>query len=200
MAKPVCWITNAFDRSPSELFWVTRTAGDRSKVRYLTSRTVMARSTWCLTKRSAAKCKAACVSYRFHSFPRVSCVGDFIRPTANSIAAACSPGRATRPNPVASTACVTPAKPPYLPIELNATKTGIKITFSGKLDPKTASDPKSYAIQTWSLKRSAGYGSKHYDEKAAKVTAQSFPPTEKPLRWRLPTSNRHGAWKSVIHY
>ena len=23
MAKPLCWITNAFDRSPSELLWVT---------------------------------------------------------------------------------------------------------------------------------------------------------------------------------
>ncbi len=45
------------------------------------------------------------------------------------------------------------------------------LTFSGALDPKSAGDPKNYAVQTWSLQRSAQYGSKHYDEKPAKVTA-----------------------------
>ncbi len=58
-------------------------------------------------------------------------------------------------------------KPVYLPIGLQATKSGMTITFSGALDPKTAGDPKNYAVKTWSLKRSEQYGSKHYDEKPA---------------------------------
>ena len=33
----------------------------------------------------------------------------------------------------------------HLPIGLNATKTGMMITFSGALDPKAVSDPKNYA-------------------------------------------------------
>jgi hypothetical protein len=53
----------------------------------------------------------------------------------------------------------------HLPVGLNATKTGMTITFSGALDSKTANDPASYAVRTWSLKRSAQYGSKHYDER-----------------------------------
>ena len=33
-----------------------------------------------------------------------------------------------------------------------------------------AGDVKNYAVRTWSLRRSAAYGSKHYDEKPAVVT------------------------------
>jgi hypothetical protein len=57
-----------------------------------------------------------------------------------------------------------------LPTGLAAGKTGMAITFSGALDPKTASDPYNYAVRTWSLKRSEQYGSQHYDEKPSKVT------------------------------
>src|SRR3954468_9781268 len=62
-------------------------------------------------------------------------------------------------------------KPVHLPVGLRATKGGLVLTFSGALDPKTAADPRQYAVKTWSLKRSAAYGSKHYDEKPAPVTA-----------------------------
>jgi hypothetical protein len=61
-------------------------------------------------------------------------------------------------------------KPVHLPIGLAAKKTGMTLTFSGPLDPRTASDPKNYAVRTWSLKRSEQYGSEHYGEKEAKVT------------------------------
>jgi hypothetical protein len=43
--------------------------------------------------------------------------------------------------------------------------------FTGSLDPASAGDPKNYSVQTWSLKRTEQYGSKHYDQKAAKVSA-----------------------------
>ncbi len=45
----------------------------------------------------------------------------------------------------------------------------MRLTFSGTLDSKAASDPKNYTVKTWSLKRSEQYGSKHYDEKALEV-------------------------------
>jgi hypothetical protein len=59
----------------------------------------------------------------------------------------------------------------HVPVGLHAKQGGMTITFSGALDPKTAGNPRNYAVQTWSLKRSAAYGSKHYDEKPANVTA-----------------------------
>src|SRR5262249_37584041 len=56
-------------------------------------------------------------------------------------------------------------KPLYVPVGLSARRDGMAITFSGPLDPKTAADPKNYAVKTWSLRRSEKYGSDHYDEK-----------------------------------
>jgi hypothetical protein len=46
----------------------------------------------------------------------------------------------------------------------------MQVRFSGMLDPKTASDPANYKVQTWSLKRTEQYGSKHYDQKPSVVT------------------------------
>jgi hypothetical protein len=62
-------------------------------------------------------------------------------------------------------------KPVCLPVGLQAKKGRMILTFSGVLDPKAAGDPKNYAVKTWSLKRSAAYGSQHYDEKPAVVSA-----------------------------
>jgi hypothetical protein len=41
--------------------------------------------------------------------------------------------------------------------------------FSEKLDKETATSPSSYKLKTWSIKRTGGYGSRHYDEKPLKV-------------------------------
>ena len=52
----------------------------------------------------------------------------------------------------------------HLPTGLRATKAGLQLTFTDEVDARTISKDQ-FAIQTWSLKRTANYGSKHYDEK-----------------------------------
>jgi hypothetical protein len=64
-------------------------------------------------------------------------------------------------------------EPSWLPIELSATKTGLTITFSDPLDRTAAVDAGNYHIRVWSLKRTANYGSEHFDEHALTVTAAS---------------------------
>ena len=60
-------------------------------------------------------------------------------------------------------------KPVHLPIGLNANRAGIKISFSDKIDVESASDPRNFSVQTWDLKRTENYGSKHYNEKRLEV-------------------------------
>ena len=62
-------------------------------------------------------------------------------------------------------------KPMYVPVGLHARKDGIAIAFTGRLDRKAASDPKNYSARTWSLKRSARYGSDHIDERPSPIAA-----------------------------
>ena len=60
-------------------------------------------------------------------------------------------------------------KPTYLPVAIHATHDQISITFSDKLDPKSITT-ESFTFKVWDIKRSAGYGSKHFDEHAVTIT------------------------------
>src|SRR5437879_9210789 len=53
----------------------------------------------------------------------------------------------------------TTGKAVYLPVRLGATKTGMKLTFSGALDTRTAAAAKNYSVKTWSLNRREKHGS-----------------------------------------
>ena len=68
-------------------------------------------------------------------------------------------------------------KPMFLPTGLHATKNGLKITFTEPIDRASASDRSHYSVKTWSLKRTANYGSEHYDEKTASTSPRRRCPT-----------------------
>src|SRR5204862_357114 len=56
-------------------------------------------------------------------------------------------------------------KPIVMPTQLNVKKNGVEITFTGALDPETAMDPGSYAVDQWNYKWAQEYGSKLYSVK-----------------------------------
>ena len=89
-------------------------------------------------------------------------------------------------------------KPVHLPVGLRAKTGGMTLTFSGTLDPKAAGDPKNYTVKTWSLKRSAAYGSKHHDEKAVPVTAAKVSPDGKTVT--LEIAGLAPTWCMEIRY
>jgi hypothetical protein len=86
----------------------------------------------------------------------------------------------------------------YLPVGLHAARNGVTLHFSGALDPKSAGDPKHYAVQTWSLKRSEQYGSQHYDEKPAKITAVTVATDGKSVT--LAIADLRPTWSMEIKY
>ena len=50
-------------------------------------------------------------------------------------------------------------KPVRMPVRAHATKTGIAITFSTALDPKSAQDLDNYAVELWNYRYTGSYGS-----------------------------------------
>jgi hypothetical protein len=72
------------------------------------------------------------------------------------------------------------------------------LCFSGALDPRSAGNPKNYAVRTWALKRSQQYGSKHYHEKAAKVTAATVSADGKLVT--LAVEDLRPTWSMEIRY
>jgi hypothetical protein len=61
-------------------------------------------------------------------------------------------------------------KPAYVPLAIHAAKGTLSVTFSESLDP-TSVKSDAFAFKVWSLKRSADYGSKHYDEHPLDIAA-----------------------------
>ena len=62
----------------------------------------------------------------------------------------------------------------HLPIKVEATTRGMKLTFTDPVEPTTAKDVANYQVKQWALKRTANYGSKHYDEQPLKISSVSL--------------------------
>ena len=62
-------------------------------------------------------------------------------------------------------------RPAIVPIELNAEPGRLRIRFSDPIDPESGADANGYLVQTWSLRRSANYGSDHLNERELKVAS-----------------------------
>jgi len=61
----------------------------------------------------------------------------------------------------------------HLVTGLHASKRGLQLKFTEPIDPKSL-DADNIHIKTWTLKRTAEYGSEHYDEKTLNVHAVSL--------------------------
>jgi hypothetical protein len=89
-------------------------------------------------------------------------------------------------------------KPMFLPTGLHATTKGLTITFTEPLDRACASDPSHYSAKTWSLKRTANYGSEHYNEQPLRVTAASLSEDGRTVSLTLPEIRP--TWGMEINY
>lgn len=176
MEPPLCWITNEFDRSPAELLWVTSDKwgplngsllnlsygyGKVFVVPFEKLRPPEGQS----GERPFARVQGGLCELPLPTFPTGIMRGRF-HPldgqlyTCGMFAWA---GNATQPGGFYRIRAT--GQPVHLPIGLKAQKSGMRIDFSGALDPAVARDPSRYTVRTWSLKRTADYGSRHYDEK-----------------------------------
>ena len=111
---------------------------------------------------------------RSRSSRPASCAAAFIRPTASSTPAACTPGPATQTQPGGFYRVRYTGKPVWVPLGLSARKDGMAITFSAPLDRATATDHRRYEAKIWALKRTEKYGSDHINERPAPITAATL--------------------------
>jgi hypothetical protein len=89
-------------------------------------------------------------------------------------------------------------KPVYVPIELHARRGGIEFKFSGPLDRTLATDPARYGVRSWSLKRSANYGSEHHDERRLRIVSASLAADQCSIFLELP--DIEPTWCMAIEY
>jgi putative heme-binding domain-containing protein len=198
MKQPVCWITNAFDRSPSELLWVS---GDHwgplhgsllnfsygyGKVYVVPHEEVG--DVW----------QGGMCALPLPQFPTGVMRGRFSPKDGQLYCCGMFAWAGDRTEPGGFFRVRYTGKPVYLPIALEARKSGISITFSGVLDARQAGDPKNYSVKTWSLKRSEQYGSLHYNERPSRV--KSVQVSEGSKRVTLDIEDLRPTWCMEIAY
>src|SRR6185503_3863753 len=60
----------------------------------------------------------------------------------------------------------------FVPTALHATTTGVSLTFTNPIDPKSAVDPDNYSVEIWNYRWTSTYGSADYSTKSESESAR----------------------------
>ncbi len=185
MEQPLCWITNSFDRSPAELLWVESDVwgplnGSLLNLSYGYGKVYVVPHESLAGQMQGGMCELPISSFptgvmrgRFH--PR-----DGQLYVCGMFAWA---GNAQQPGGLYRIRYT--GKPVHLPVTLSARRDGMLVGFSGKLDRGAATNPANYLVKVWTLKRTAQYGSDHYDERQLDVTGVSLADDGQTVRLQI---------------
>ncbi|MCE9548183.1 MAG: heme-binding protein, partial [Planctomycetia bacterium] len=186
MEQPVCWITNSFDRSPSEPLWVTGDGWKPLSGALLNLSYGYGRIHVILHEKVGDKMQGGMCALNLPDFPTGIIRGRFN--PADGQLYTCGmyawAGNATEPGGFYRVRYT--GGPVNLPIGLSARREGMKISFTDPLEKQAACDAKNYAVKVWSLKRTAKYGSNHIDEHPLEVKAATLSDDGKTVTLAIP--------------
>jgi sugar lactone lactonase YvrE len=166
MEKPLCWITNAFDRSPAELLWVPKDAAwgklngtllnlsyGYGKIYTVPHEIVNGQAQGGMCALPLPKSDTGLHRGRFHPVNKQLYA-------AGMFAWAGSQRRDGGFYRIRYT-----GEPAKMPISAQAKKNTYSLEFSDPIPPGT-----KFSVTAWDLKRTKKYGSKHYNERDLSVT------------------------------
>ena len=185
MEQPMVWVTNDKDRSPAELIAVPKNAwgalgGSLLNLSYGTGRAFIVPNEEVGSVWQGAVCELPMPAFAT-GIMRGRFAADGALYTCGLFAWA---GNATAPGGFHRIRrSETPA---HVPLAIHAAEGALTVTFSDPLDPNSVR-PDAFAFKSWSLKRSANYGSKHYDEHAVAITAAHLATDARTVTLTIPT-------------
>jgi hypothetical protein len=165
MQQPLCWLTNAFDRSPAELLRVKGTQWGVPENSLVQLSYGMGRAYLVLEDQVDGVHQGAMVALPLPPFATGVMRGRFHEPSGQLFCCGLYgwSGARTRPGGFYRVRYV--GGPVVMPTGMRSVAGGLELTFGAALEPEIAADTESYSIKTWSLRRTKNYGSKHYDVK-----------------------------------
>jgi putative heme-binding domain-containing protein len=186
MERPVVWITNAFDRSPSELVRIDSPAwrpleGGMLNLSYGYGKVFLV-----LTETVRGQMQGGMVALPIPQLPTGVMRGRFNPLDGQLYACGMFAWAGTQEQPGGFYRLRRTEAPARLPVALHAKRNGVELVFTDPLDPKTVSDLARYAVKTWGLKRTENYGSPHVDEAPSTVTAAKLSGDGRTLSLEIP--------------
>ncbi|MDA7675626.1 c-type cytochrome [bacterium] len=193
MEQPLCWITNGFDRSPAELLWATEPAqwgalnGVLLNLSYGYGKIYTVPHELIQGQAQGGMCELP-----ISQFPTGVMRGRFHPGNGQLYGAGMFAWAGTQHQAGGFYRIRYTGKPAYMPTALEAIETGMRITFSDPLDKDFTENAAHYKVQTWSLKRTANYGSRHYDERELAVKSAVLSQDRRTLFLEIPEI--HPTW------
>jgi hypothetical protein len=198
MQKPLCWITNEFDRSPAELIYVDSPAWGPLKGAHLSLSYGYGKIFVVPHEKVDGQIQGGMAALPIVRFPTGVMRGRF-HPGDGQLYV-CGlygwAGNQTQAGGLYRVRCT--GQPVYVPLGLAARRGAIDITFSGELSHDSASAVSRFTVKAWSLKRTTKYGSKHYDEHQLKITRQRL--SDDGRVWTLEIPELAPTWCMEIQY
>ncbi len=186
MEQPLCWITNHFDRSPGELMWLDSPAWGPLKGSLLNFSYGMGKIFLVPHETVAGHVQGGMIELPLPVFPTGVMRGRLQPRTGHLYTCGTYAWAGNQQRPGGFFRVRLTGKPIHLPVGLSAWRNGISLTFPSKLDPKEAANVRNFLVSTWSLKRTASYGSPHVGEKDLTVSRTSLSKDGKTLFLHLP--------------
>ncbi len=170
MRQPVCWITNAFDRSPGELLWVPEDSAWKPLRGSLLNLSYGAGRIYTVPfERKPDGVQGGMCAFPIEPFPTGVMRGRFSPADGQLYACGMFAWAGNRHEPGGFFRVRYTGEPACQPVGLATSPGTLKITFSDPLDPDSINEPDAWAILAWDLKRTQQYGSRHHNERTWKV-------------------------------
>ena len=185
MKNPLCWITNEFDRSPSELVWVTGHGWGPLKGSLLNFSYGYGKVYVVPHEKVAGEWQGGMCALPLPQFPTGVSRGRFNPEDGQLYCCGMFAWAGNQTAPGGFYRIRYTGKPVQVPVELHAMKKGVSIKLSGAVDSKSAINPENYAVKIWGLKRSEKYGSKHIDERSLKVASAKLSSDNKTIELQI---------------
>jgi putative heme-binding domain-containing protein len=192
MEQPLCWITNAFDRSPAELLWVDSPRWGPLDGALLNLSYGYGKVFLVLHEEIGEVRQGGMIALPIPLFPTGVMRGRF-HPDDQQLYL-CGmfawAGSATEPGGLYRLRAT--GRPMYLPVKLQAraAQSTVSLAFTEALDADWletgASEAGRVEVKTWSLKRTANYGSRHFDEKTLSIRGMSLSADGRVLTLEVP--------------
>ncbi len=165
MELPVCWITNEFDRSPSELLWVPRGRWGPLGGGLLSLSYGYGKIYSVLLEQVQGQRQGVLCGLPVPLFPTGLLRGRFHPETGDLYLCGMVAWGSHRQSPGGLYRVRATGKAMHMPLSFRATRQGIALTWSDPLDRAAAEQAANWRVFAWDLKRSANYGSPHIRER-----------------------------------
>ena len=191
MQQPLCWITNAFDRSPAELLWADTESwgplnGQLLNLSYGYGRIYVVPHEHLSTPNGERQPQGGMCQLPIPDLPTGMIRGRFSPTDGQLYLGGMFSWAGSRQEEGGLFRVSYKGNPVSMPTQLKAAKGTIDITFSEAINPESVGDTDRYKIKTWDLKRTKNYGSKHYNERPLEVVSAKLLPDMKTVRLTIP--------------